>query len=670
MNAPDLIDPVFCGRLCLTLLHSTWQIAILVFAARFWEGWRKPSAQWSYALYVGVLATGLAALPVTYLLLGDTESRVMASAPAVGASRIAERDRTLGAQLAPRTPDSLASTGRTAPSVAPASADSARFRWSEAARWGAAAYLVGVVLMLVRLIAALVAANRLGVQARPLADGPLVTAVQSLARAWSMRVAPALAETERILAPKVVGLVRPTILLPGAAVSGLSADELQLILLHELAHIRRHDMWIVLIQRLAETALFYNPVLWSLSRRISSLREYCCDDIACRAHEAPEPQLRYATALLRLVELAAPERSGRVHLAALAASGRSPSELRRRVARVLGEPIHEPLRISRGMVMAGATTALALAFSPALAPSQAQPKGQNTAAKQPAASQKEARQQNQATPKTRPAEAEAKDRFSFGGKVEILAIGTHDEDPDRWWDKDGKPLVPLPAPLVGCFVPQWDDEGKRLPSAHIVWKKRDQVSSDDPAWRRIVFRVHDLPEDAQVNWRIPAGGGSGEGEVTVEGERAPKGYFSRYFGLPADQKTASLKVGVAAGPWKKVVEAQPFGRLATGMVDGKGAIKCVVFSGGLDTAQGTVIVVSHNYFDQNFRIVAFDKQGKLRASADNGILSAGEIHQSQGRFPGVTRDDIDRFEFQTRDYEYVELKGLPLDPPAAEDKSR
>lgn len=670
MNAPDLIDPVFCGRLCLTLLHSTWQIALLTLAARVWEWRRKPSAQANYTLHVGALAAALAALPVTYALLGGVESRAAAIAQAVDLSGVVERNAPFTTKIEPAPANSFAVAPRAVSSGAPASAENSGIRWREAARWGAATYFFGVVLMLVRLMAAVIAANRLGAQARPLADGPLVAAINSLARAWSMRVAPVLAETERILAPKVVGLLRPTILLPEAAVSGLTVDELQLILLHELAHIRRHDMWIVLVQRLAETALFYNPVLWGLSRRISSLREDCCDDIACRAHEAPEPQLQYAATLLRLVELAAPERCGRVSLAALAASGRSPSELRRRVARLLGEPIHEPLRISRGMVMACAATALALAFGPALATSRAQPNERNGAAKQQDASQQAAKQQDKATPKTPPAEAEAKDRFSFGGKVEILAIGTHDENPDRWWDKEGKPLVSLPTPLVGCFVPQWDDEGQRLPSMHFVWKKGDQVASDDPVWRRIVFRIRDLPDDAQVNWRIPAGGASGEGEVTVEGKQGPKGYFSRYFGLPADQKTASLNVGIATGPWKKAVEAQPFGRLATGRFDGKGAVKCVVFSGGLDTAQGVVVVVSHNYFDQNFRIVAFDKQGTLHASADNGILSAGDIYQSHGSFPGLKRDDIDRFEFQTRDYEYVELKGLPLDPPAAEDRSR
>lgn len=89
MNAQVLIDPVFCERLCLTLLHSTWQIALLVCAARAWQWRRKFSVQASYALDVGVMLAGLAALPVTYALLSGAES-----ARAVDLSGGVERNAT------------------------------------------------------------------------------------------------------------------------------------------------------------------------------------------------------------------------------------------------------------------------------------------------------------------------------------------------------------------------------------------------------------------------------------------------------------------------------------------------------------------------------------------------------------------------------------------------
>ena len=144
------------------------------------------------------------------------------------------------------------------------------------------------------------------------------------------------------------------ILLPVSLITCLSADELEMILAHELAHVRRWDMWVNLAQRVAEAVLFFNPALWYLSRRTSVLREYCCDELTCRAvaGSAGEMRARYASALLRIVELARPALGSRLstldHPIALAAAGRSPSELRRRVARLFNEPLREPVRLSRG----------------------------------------------------------------------------------------------------------------------------------------------------------------------------------------------------------------------------------------------------------------------------------------------------------------------------------
>ncbi|HVW38269.1 MAG TPA: hypothetical protein VHB99_13230, partial [Pirellulales bacterium] len=101
MNAHVLIDPVFCERLCLTLLHSIWQIALLALAARIWEWRRKPSVQSCYALYVGALAAGLAALPVTYAWLGSVESRAAESARAVDLSGGVERNAAFKTEIEP-----------------------------------------------------------------------------------------------------------------------------------------------------------------------------------------------------------------------------------------------------------------------------------------------------------------------------------------------------------------------------------------------------------------------------------------------------------------------------------------------------------------------------------------------------------------------------------------
>ena len=74
--------------------------------------------------------------------------------------------------------------------------------------------------------------------------------------------------------------MRPVILLPVAAVAALTPAQVEAILAHELAHIRRHDFLINLLQTLGETALFYHPAVWWISSRIRTEREHCCDDVA------------------------------------------------------------------------------------------------------------------------------------------------------------------------------------------------------------------------------------------------------------------------------------------------------------------------------------------------------------------------------------------------------
>jgi beta-lactamase regulating signal transducer with metallopeptidase domain len=207
--------------------------------------------------------------------------------------------------------------------------------------------------MLLRLLAGHLRIARVRAAATPVSAGPCVEFLTRLTEQWNLKVRPALTCAEQIVVPQVTGLLRPTILLPASVMSSLSAGELELILAHELAHIRRYDLWINLLQRLAEVVLFFNPALWYLSQRISLLREYCCDEMTCRIEAEDHRSLEtarvvYSTALLRVAELAHRSRLSEPQLTSLSAAGKSPSEIRRRVARLFGEPLHEPLPVSRG----------------------------------------------------------------------------------------------------------------------------------------------------------------------------------------------------------------------------------------------------------------------------------------------------------------------------------
>jgi len=135
--------------------------------------------------------------------------------------------------------------------------------------------------------------------------------------------------------------------------------------------------------------------------------------------------------------------------------------------------------------------------------------------------------------------------------------------------------------------------------------------------------------------------------------------------LPAEQKLVQLKVSVAAGPWKKVADVQPLAM--AGVAKGKNS---VVLSAAFDGAGAGLVILSHNYVGHSTRVVAYDKQGKLHASAGESGVGAGQLSQKRVEFPGLKREHIDRFEFQIREYEIVELEGLPIEPLAVDDKPR
>src|ERR1051325_5566866 len=94
-------------------------------------------------------------------------------------------------------------------------------------------------------------------------------------------------ECLRLDAPAVLGWFRPVMLLPARALTGLSEEQIEMIIAHELAHIRRLDCFVNLFQIGVETLLFYHPAVWWVSQRIRPEREHCCDEEAVGSPTKP-----------------------------------------------------------------------------------------------------------------------------------------------------------------------------------------------------------------------------------------------------------------------------------------------------------------------------------------------------------------------------------------------
>ncbi|HEV2292829.1 MAG TPA: M56 family metallopeptidase [Tepidisphaeraceae bacterium] len=138
-------------------------------------------------------------------------------------------------------------------------------------------------------------------------------------------------ESNLVGVPATIGWLKPVVLLPPAALSGLTIEQLEAIVAHELAHVLRRDYLVNIVQTLAETTLFYHPAVWWLSRRLREERENCCDDIAVRVTGDANS---YAAALLRLEEIRSAASSSPPALVMAAAD----EPLYRRIVRLLPRP--------------------------------------------------------------------------------------------------------------------------------------------------------------------------------------------------------------------------------------------------------------------------------------------------------------------------------------------
>jgi uncharacterized protein (TIGR03435 family) len=203
--------------------------------------------------------------------------------------------------------------------------------------------VAGVCLLFVRLAGGWWRVRRLQLAARALPASRWQVESIHLARQLGLEQLVRVVDAAFVEVPVVIGWLQPVVLLPVAALVGLTPDQVRAILAHELAHVRRHDAVVNLAQTIAETLLFYHPAVWWVSSRIRTEREHCCDDVALAVSG---DAYAYASALAELESRRVTQPT-----LSLAATG---GPLLRRVARVLAPPDRSP----RG----GAVLTLALAL--------------------------------------------------------------------------------------------------------------------------------------------------------------------------------------------------------------------------------------------------------------------------------------------------------------------
>jgi beta-lactamase regulating signal transducer with metallopeptidase domain len=207
-------------------------------------------------------------------------------------------------------------------------------------------WLVGTPFTFVLMTTGIVGAERLRRASRLLDDGPITDACLRVKQTMQITRKVTIAVCERIAAPVLVGIVRPLILLPPAALTGWSPEEIEMVLLHELAHVRRWDNLVNLVQRIVESLLFFHPAVWLLSRWVRREREACCDAVVVGRTAQPHAYAELLVALAAQMPRSVLFHPANVSLLPAASSAMAAGPLRGRIRRIL-QLEDDPMLVTR-----------------------------------------------------------------------------------------------------------------------------------------------------------------------------------------------------------------------------------------------------------------------------------------------------------------------------------
>jgi len=254
----DLLRPM-----ALALVHFVWQgVALAALASVLLAASRRASTR--YAIAVVILAT-MAVAPVATFI---TVRVATAEGSGSGTVPVASAPAALVHPLSKHTADDSSAVetgaGITAASLV----------------WLVQIWFAGVLFFSVRTAGGLIVVARMRQHETAPVHGKLLAMSLELQRRMGLTRLIRYCESLRLDAPAVAGWFRPVVFLPATALTGLSEVQIETVIAHELAHIRRLDGFVNLVQIGVETLLFYHPAVWWLSKRIRAEREHCCDDEA------------------------------------------------------------------------------------------------------------------------------------------------------------------------------------------------------------------------------------------------------------------------------------------------------------------------------------------------------------------------------------------------------
>lgn len=316
-------NPVFLG-MAKTLLHFLWQGSILAFVLYLLlKNIDTRLSNLRYGVALAVLCLCFAMPIATFVIIYEPQAAVTSKDISHAIATVTDAATQVG--------NTLLTINETSP-VAWTLAVTELNQYIEQVNlqailpFMAIAWMMGVVLLSGKLLLQVFNVYQLPYQQTVAPEPEMQRLFNRLVMQLGANPVTRLLISYKIDVPMVIGWLKPVVLLPSAMIIGLTPHQIEMLLAHELAHVRRHDYLVNFLQTLVEVMLFFHPAVKWISQQIRAERENCCDDVAVAHCGNP---LAYATALTD----AEMSRFTNIPQLAMAASG---SDLKKRVFRVVG----------------------------------------------------------------------------------------------------------------------------------------------------------------------------------------------------------------------------------------------------------------------------------------------------------------------------------------------
>ncbi len=569
--------------------------------------------------------------------------------------------------------------------------------------WRGAVFLIwlaAVFAMTLLLLQRAIFVRGLVAQAKEV-NGSMTDMLESCRASMSVKRKLGLKISANAASPAVCGLFSPVILVPQNLASSLTANQLKAVLLHELAHIRRGDLFVNLAQTVLQIVYFYNPMLWLANCIIRRIREQAVDEMVLVAMGEKAPQ--YPQTLVSVAKLAFKRPVLSLRLIGIV---ESKSALSGRIKHILNRPMPKKAKLGIiGLVVVVIIGAVLLPMTNSMSDSpKLVIKGvvKDAQTDEPIAGAKvfdDGYAHEPLWEQIRPdqrrqwgAITNSAGQYSFltwpehySIKVEApgykaqrrslykghFVLKTKDEEifdftleQEKVSDSsEFKATLPndVTVELIGiCEHPSegkqwWRPDGSLLEDR--PYDKGITHSGDRGSKYELAFRVVNLPDPA-FGWTVK----SEEITVSVLSEVGKDDHdvpdiWSALVGFQEKPDKKDIRLGIAAGPWTGSGHHHTGGVTTTS--DG------IVFQRAVQDSQGNIVLnIIHNInqSEKSYRVIAIGENGAEYTARNSAVSRPAQPSITEAVFKNLKLSDVKEFFFQTRPYQWVEFKNVALKP--------